>query len=793
VWKVTGWDTATASNGLTWTAIDPPAGTWNRPGPLDYTVVDGTGRLAVMDLMDQDAAGSGADGCSIYTSTTAAGTTLTDITTDAFRELVHSVADICQTTEGKIYISCKGPGVVESFDNDDPPPPPTGDVFSLGSTATTTNSTTYTHAVTATGATGIVLGVWPQSYTQHGQIQTASGRTIPYFRGRQLDGQFDSELVPSDAQAAAADGYSIGMNIQPKTGSGSNRTGIPYTEIRDDILAESGIYYDWILECIAEVKALPTYGVIPNYMQFHSEASYQPGGAQPVVGTGDEYREVFPLVRNLFRIHDCESLIYWQVVLNRGTYNGNAGGADNWYPAVTDYDFVGVDNYYKSTTWHSPAASFDAALAYARARGKKLWIDETGADEGGPSNTAGAKAAWYTALKDYLLLNAQDIEGVVFSHAEDGGNWFLDSILAGGRESPTFTGTTWTAWESLANAIDISAPNYDEDDRVVVFTWSGDGDGSNIPIVTDTIGTTGGWTQHESIQTVDGGKHLAVHSALIGASPSSGNIIATYADAQTGGGIHAVVVKGGGSVTQSQSNTATSGTASLTFNTFANPQAIAVVAALRRQIVPALTPPSGYSTTYDNGFDSPPTGITAAYLVGATDTSVQLTGSSDEFLMVGVEIGSDPGATGNADLSWAELEVPDVTAQTQVSWAELEVPEVTSHTEVSWAELEVPAVVVPPGYVDLSWAEMSVPDPAGGHVQVSWAEMELPIATGNVDVSWAEMEVPTPGNVDVSWAEMEVPDVSPGHSGNSSSKHYWKQLRRLIREGVYLRDPRPRG
>jgi hypothetical protein len=41
----------------------------------------------------------------------------------------------------------------------------------------------------------VVLGIWPQTYAQFLQIEAASGMSIPYFRARQQDGQFDRNLV----------------------------------------------------------------------------------------------------------------------------------------------------------------------------------------------------------------------------------------------------------------------------------------------------------------------------------------------------------------------------------------------------------------------------------------------------------------------------------------------------------------------------------------------------------------------------------------------------------------------
>ena len=52
----------------------------------------------------------------------------------------------------------------------------------------------------------IVVGIWPQNYAQFLEIEAASGVSLPYFRGRQRAGQFDTNLVGSDGAAAAAAG-----------------------------------------------------------------------------------------------------------------------------------------------------------------------------------------------------------------------------------------------------------------------------------------------------------------------------------------------------------------------------------------------------------------------------------------------------------------------------------------------------------------------------------------------------------------------------------------------------------
>lgn len=309
----------------------------------------------------------------------------------------------------------------------------------------------------------LVIGIWPQSYSQFLEIEAASGGPLPYFRSRQRAGQLDANLIESDGAAAAAAGYSLGMNIQPKTGAGQDRTGIPYTDITAQLRAGSGPLHDKLVAFANEVLALPTYGEVTHYLQFHSEANIQapPGqlDAQPYSGTGPEYQECYALVRALFDSMGVTDRIEWQVVLSRSAFDGNQGGPTSWFPADTSlYDLVGVDSYRRAPNWLTPSQSFDSAIAFARSVGKDVWIDETGSDEGSLENSITAKAEWFAAMGSYIDGNRADIAGVVFSNAADGGNWFLDSVLSGGRASPQYTGTSWEGWRALAQQLSSMQP-----------------------------------------------------------------------------------------------------------------------------------------------------------------------------------------------------------------------------------------------------------------------------------------------------------------------------------------------
>jgi hypothetical protein len=113
-----------------------------------------------------------------------------------------------------------------------------------------------------------------------------------------------------------------------------------------------------------------------------------------------------------------------------------------------------------------------------------------------------------------------------------------------------------------------------------------------------------------------------------------------------------------------------------------------------------------------------------------------------------------PNAPRKAVVSWAELEIPDVPRSAIVSWAELEIPNAPRKAVVSWAELELPSA---PRTAQLSWAELELPD-APRKAIVSWAELEIPNAARKAVVSWAELEIPTaPRSAIISWAELEIP------------------------------------
>lgn len=115
-----------------------------------------------------------------------------------------------------------------------------------------------------------------------------------------------------------------------------------------------------------------------------------------------------------------------------------------------------------------------------------------------------------------------------------------------------------------------------------------------------------------------------------------------------------------------------------------------------------------------------------------------------------------------AQVSWAEVEIPDAPRRVQLSWAELETPDQPRRGQISWVELEVPDVGTD-RRGQVSWAELEVPD-APRRAQVSWAELETPDIPRRGQISWVELETPdAPRRAQASWAELEVPLLYTAH------------------------------
>lgn len=378
-----------------------------------------------------------------------------------------------------------------------------------------------------------------------------------------------------------------------------------------------------------------------------------------------------------------------------------------------------------------PVGSFSrpGPLAYANiaGTGQRLFVVDNRAADNNGSGSAAAKAylstnATATALTDISgdyfdqLLHkcyAADMsaEGRIYISQQGPGVLVYEDVappvVPGAIEvfDPAADLATTTAGAVHNVAFDATA--YAEDDMLVVFTHSGDGDGANVPVITDTVGTTGGWTTRESELFNTSGKHLAVHTAVLGATPLSGNIICTYADSQTGAGASMLVVRNYVAVGQTISGTATSATPTVSFASAIGQSSVVLAAVADKVEAISMTWPAGFTESYEGGFATPNQGMSVAYdIEGAPQAVGPVAGlASNEWAMVAIEL---TGLNANTDISWVEMQTPELAAATLVSFVEMEVPQTTAEVEVSYVEGEFPAVAV--GETEVSWVRMDVPD-----------------------------------------------------------------------------------
>lgn len=112
----------------------------------------------------------------------------------------------------------------------------------------------------------------------------------------------------------------------------------------------------------------------------------------------------------------------WAVTLMASTYQ--KGQADLWMPAK--YDLLGVDGYNRyhcrGTPWKPFVNTFSYARNYAKAKGKKLYVIESGCVEGEP----GRKAAWFGAASA-TLKSWPEVVGVSYNSEDTDCTYWADS------------------------------------------------------------------------------------------------------------------------------------------------------------------------------------------------------------------------------------------------------------------------------------------------------------------------------------------------------------------------------
>jgi len=115
----------------------------------------------------------------------------------------------------------------------------------------------------------------------------------------------------------------------------------------------------------------------------------------------------------------------WVVALMASTYQ--AGRADQWMPSK--YDLLGVDGYNRyrchGKPWKSFSDVFVASRSYAQAKGKNLYVVESGCVEGEP----GRKAQWFTDARATIRL-WPEIVGFSYNNEDTDCTYWVDSSSA---------------------------------------------------------------------------------------------------------------------------------------------------------------------------------------------------------------------------------------------------------------------------------------------------------------------------------------------------------------------------
>ena len=260
-------------------------------------------------------------------------------------------------------------------------------------------------------STGTLGGMWCQSggaWQEFQRLQGLLGVKVLGFRSTGGEGQLDNPFMLPDSHAALAAGHVVSLQLQPKTGSGSNRTGVPYRDIT------AGKHDATLLAGFAEYKALPPNAKVP--LEVHSEFTVQSSGAQPPVGPAGDYAPFVMHVDKLLRqagVRDRVTTICGAV--------GKVWDGNSWKAWITPElmasgacDVLGTDFYAKvSNKLAQPDAMTKGVRTVARSFGVRWAVMETGCVEL-PGNP-GAKAAWYGAWEPLLKAEGKDCYAVFFN------------------------------------------------------------------------------------------------------------------------------------------------------------------------------------------------------------------------------------------------------------------------------------------------------------------------------------------------------------------------------------------
>lgn len=199
--------------------------------------------------------------------------------------------------------------------------------------------------------------------------------------------------------------------------------------------------YGHIVRWAKEIKSRPG----PVLFAFHHEPEAK---TREGMGGSEAYKAAYRKVVDIFRAQGVRNVEYtWQMTSWAfATSTSDARYAQKWYPGSSYVDNVGVDPYNWYTCgagqgrWEELKVVMDPALAFARAKGKKLVVAEFA------SHADPRRAQWIRNATQYFVANRNTVRAVFWFQyrATPGCDWMLLSAnetnaLGEMARNPAFT------------------------------------------------------------------------------------------------------------------------------------------------------------------------------------------------------------------------------------------------------------------------------------------------------------------------------------------------------------------
>jgi hypothetical protein len=232
--------------------------------------------------------------------------------------------------------------------------------------------------------------------------------------------RWDSRPIPSLAMQQSANGHRVPFvdwrpQFTPEGGSGF----ITWTDIANGV-------YD---RRINNVGAAVASWNKTAYFTFNHE----PENDAVHCGTAADYQAAYAHIKQLFTAQGVTKLKY-VCTLVQGTFKGNNGGPDAWFPNGAQY--VGADGYNRSKCsggWKTFETLFKEAHDYAVLRGRNMVIEEWGC---APPDACGGtapetKADWFNhsaaRIKAWPEIKAVIYTNVVATYRSNVVDFTIDS------------------------------------------------------------------------------------------------------------------------------------------------------------------------------------------------------------------------------------------------------------------------------------------------------------------------------------------------------------------------------